>query len=418
MPAKPRLLAAFKLSAMLTLSILFTSTTFAQTVYNFQGAPDGALPNGPLVKDAAGNFYGTTGSGGAFGFGSIYELMAGGGEKVLYSFTGGADGLGPAGRMLRDGNGYLIGAAAGGGNEGGNCGGVNGCGTVWVLSPTGKLRVIYTFTGGADGAGPGGGLIRGANGVFYGTTTQGGSTTGPCEAQSESQFGCGVVFQVNRDGAYTVLHTFTGGSDGQLPVAALTPDASGSLYGTTLYGGASTSTACTSFQPSGCGVVFKIDPSGNYSLVHTFNGTPDAAWPLENSVTLDAAGNLYGSTSGGGASQWGAVYKITATGSESVLYSFTGGTDGAIPRSGLIRDGKGNLFGTTSSGPISSTSQCTSATCGVLFKLAPSGTETVLHRFAGRSLPVGDLLLDQGFLYGTTLGGGTDNAGLVFKVKQ
>ena len=371
------------------------------------------------MKDGAGNFYGTTGSGGVLGFGSIYELMAGGGEKLLYSFTGGADGLGPAGRILRDGNGYLIGTAAGGGNFGGNCGGVSQVsGTAWVLSPTGKLRVIYTFTGGADGAGPGGGLIRGANGVFYGTTTQGGSTTGPCVAQSETQFGCGVAFRLDRDGTFTVLHTFTGGSDGQLPVAALTLDAWGNLYGTTLYGGDSTSTACTSDQPSGCGVVFKIDAWGNYSLVHTFNGTPDAAWPLENPVTLDADGNLYGSTSGGGASRWGAVYKIDSTGTESVLYSFTGGSDGAIPRSGLIRDAKGNLYGTTSFGPVNSSVQCNAATCGVVFKLTPSGTETVLYKFPGRYEPVGDLLLDQGYLWGTTLGGGTANAGVVFKVKQ
>jgi len=417
MPAKARSFVVFRICALLTLSILFTSTAFAQTVYNFQGTPDGSLPDGRLVNDAAGNFYGTTGSGGAFGFGSIYELMAGGGEKVLYSFTGGSDGWGPAGRMLRDGNGYLIGTAAGGGNFGGNCGGVNGCGTAWVLSPAGKLRVFYTFTGGTDGANPAGGLVRGANGKFYGTTEQGGSTAGPCVAQSVSQFGCGVVFQLDRAGTYAVLHTFTG-ADGQFPVAALTLDASGNLYGTTLYGGGSASSACTSQQPSGCGAVFKIDALGNYSLLHTFNGTPDAGWPEENDVTLDAAGNLYGTTSGGGASQWGAVYKIASAGTESVLYSFTGGNDGAIPRSGLIRDGKGNLYGSTSFGPINSSVQCTASTCGVVFKLTPAGTETVLHRFPGRSLPVGDLLLDQGYLYGTTLGGGSGSAGVVFKVKE
>jgi len=417
MPLSPLSSVTLKISAFLTLCIVFTFTASAQIVYNFQGTPDGALPDARLVTDAAGNFYGTTESGGAFGFGSIYELMAGGGEKVLYSFTGGADGMSPSGRMLRDGNGYLIGTAAGGGSFGGNCGGVNGCGTAWVLSPTGNLRVIYSFTGSADGAGPGGGLIRGANGVYYGTTTMGGSTTGPCEAQSVSQFGCGVVFQLDRNGTYTVLHTFAGGSDGQWPVAALTLDAAGNLYGTTLYGGGSTSAACTTDQPSGCGVVFKIDASWNYSLLHTFNGTPDAAWPLESDVTLDAAGNLYGTTSGGGASQWGAVYKIDSAGSESVLYSFTGGKDGAIPRSGLIRDGKGNLYGTASFGPISTSAQCNAATCGVVFKLAPSGTETVLFKFPGRYLPVGDLLLDQGFLYGTTTGGGSHNAGTVFKIK-
>jgi uncharacterized repeat protein (TIGR03803 family) len=417
MPHKAISSVTFKISAVLTLSIIFTVTASAQIVYNFLGTPDGAIPDGRLVKDAAGNFYGTTGFGGAFGSGSIYELRAEGGERILYSFTGGVDGWGPGGRMIRDGSGVLVGTAAGGGGEGGNCGGINGCGVVWVLSPGGKLQVLYSFTGGADGAGPAGGLVPGPNGVFYGTTTMGGSTAGPCEAQSVSQFGCGVVFQIGRDGTYTVLHTFTGGADGQWPVAALAKDASGNLYGTTLYGGGSTSAACTSEQPSGCGVVFKIDKSGHYSVLYTFNGTPDAGWPLESALTLDAAGNLYGTTSGGGASKWGTVYQISATGTESVLYSFTGGADGAIPRSGLIRDGRGTLYGTASFGPISSTAECTAATCGVVFKLTLSGTETVLYKFPGRYLPVGDLLLNQGYLYGTTMGGGSQNDGVVFKIK-
>lgn len=405
----------FKISALLTLSVFFTCTAYAQIVYNFLGTPDGAMPEGRLLADTAGNLYGTTTGGGAFGFGSIYELKAGGGEKILYSFTGAADGAAPSGKMLRDGNGYLIGTAEGGGSFGGNCGFLNGCGTAWILSPTGKLRVLYTFTGEADGSSPEGGLLRGANGVFYGTAEYGGSTSGPCAAQSVSQFGCGVAFQLDRNGTYTVLHTFTGGSDGQWPVSPLAIDASGNLYGTTLYGG-STSAVCTSQENKGCGVVFKVDASGHESVLYAFNGTPDAAWPIENDVTLDASGNLYGSTIGGGASQFGAVYKVDSAGSESVLYSFTGGSDGALPRSGLVLDAKGNLFGTTTSGPTI-TNQCDSATCGVVFKLTPAGTETVLYKFRGNYAPIGDLLLNQGYLYGTTTGGGSHNAGVVFRIK-
>jgi uncharacterized repeat protein (TIGR03803 family) len=407
----------FKICALFTFSILFTTTTFSQTLYSFQGTPDGAVPEGQLVKDDAGNLYGTTESGGALGYGSIYELTAGGVETILYSFTGGADGWSPSGTMLRDGNGYLIGTAAGGGSEGGNCAFINGCGTAWVLSPTGKLRVLYTFTGESDGATPAGGLIRGATGIFYGTAEYGGSTTGACVAQSVTQFGCGVVFQLDRDGTYTVLHTFSGGSDGQWPMAPLVLDASGNLYGTTLYGG-STSAACTSQGFNGCGVAFKVDATGQESVVYAFNGTPDAAWPLENDLTLDAAGNIYGTTAGGGASKWGAVYKIDSAGSESVLYSFTGGRDGAIPRSGLIRDTQGNLYGTTIWGPLSSTNQCNGVTCGVVFKLTPSGTETVIHRFPSYFLPVGDMLLDQGYLYGTTMHGDRQNDGIVFRIKR
>jgi uncharacterized repeat protein (TIGR03803 family) len=408
--------ATCKISALLALCIFLSSAASAQFAYTFQGTPDGALPEGGLVKDSSGNLYGTTGSGGAFGAGSIYELPASGGEKVLYSFTGGADGASPTGRILRQANGFLIGTAAAGSNLGGNCGFLNGCGVVWALSPGGKLRVLYTFTGETDGAVPRSGLVRGANGLFYGTTQYGGSSTGPCIASSETTFGCGVAFQVDLQGAYSVLHTFNGGSDGQSPIAPLTLDASGNLYGTTLYGG-STSAVCTAQEFKGCGVVFKIDSSGQESVVYAFNGAPDAAWPLENDVTLDATGNLYGSTTGGGASQWGAVYKIDSAGHESVLYSFSAGMDGAAPRSGLIRDPKGNLYGTASTGPINSLGQCSAATCGGLFKLTPTGTETVLFSFPANYIPVGDLLLNQGNLYGTTLSGGADNAGVVFKIK-
>jgi uncharacterized repeat protein (TIGR03803 family) len=416
MPRKTILSVTSKISALLTLSIIFTSTALAQMPHTFRGTPDGAMPEGRLVSDPAGNLYGTTEIGGAYGNGSIYELMATGGERILYSFTGAADGGYPSGKMVRDDNGDLIGTASGGGSLGGNCAFLTGCGVVWMLSPGGKLRVLYTFTGGADGAAPLGGLVRGPNGVFHGAAEYGGSTAGPCEAQNDSQFGCGVVFQINGDGAYTVWHTFTGASDGQFPIAPLALDASGNLYGTTLYGGGSTTAVCTSQEYKGCGVVFKVDASGHESVVYAFNGTPDAAWPIENDVTLDAADNLYGSTSGGGAFQYGAVYKIDSTGTESVLHSFTGGSDGAIPRSGLLLDAKGNLYGTTTSGPTI-TDQCDSATCGVVFQLTPAGTETVLYKFPGNYDPIGDLLLDQGFLYGTTMGGGSHNDGLVFKIK-
>lgn len=416
MPRKTVSSYVFKISALLTLSIIFTSTALAQMPYTFRGTPDGAMPEGRLVSDPAGNLYGTTEIGGALGNGSIYELLATGGEKILYSFAGGADGGYPSGRMVREANGYLIGTASGGGSLGGNCAFLNGCGVVWMVSPGGQLQVLHTFTGGADGAAPQGGVVRGANGTFYGATELGGSTTGECEAQNETQFGCGVVYQINGNGDFAVLHAFAAGSDGQWPIAPLSLDASGNLYGTTFYGG-STTAACTSQENKGCGVVFKIDASGHESVVYAFAGPPDASWPIENDVTLDSAGNLCGTTAGGGASQYGAVYKIDSAGSESVLYSFTGGSDGAIPRSGLILDGKGNLYGTTTSGPTL-TGECDSATCGVVFKLTPAGTETVLFKFPGNYDPIGDLLADKGYLYGTTMSGGRPNEGVVFKVKQ
>lgn len=417
MPRKTFSSCVFTLNTLLTLSIIFTSSAWAQMAHTFRGTPDGAMPEGRLVSDSAGDLYGTTEIGGALGYGSIYELMASGGERILYSFSGAADGGYPTGKMVREANGFLVGTASGGGNLGGNCGFLNGCGVVWMLNPSGKLRVLYTFTGGVDGAAPLGGLVRGVNGTFYGAAEYGGSSAGECAAQNETQFGCGVIYQINGNGVFAVLHTFSAGSDGQWPIAPLELDASGNLYGTTLYGGGSTTAVCTSEENKGCGVVFKVDTSGHESVLYAFNGAPDAGWPIENDVVVDAAGNLYGTTIGGGASQYGAVYKVDSTGTESVLYSFIGGSDGALPRSGLVLDAKGNLYGTTTSGPTL-TGGCDSATCGVVFKLTPAGTETVLYKFPGNYDPIGDLLADKGYLYGTTMGGGKPNDGVVFRVKQ
>jgi uncharacterized repeat protein (TIGR03803 family) len=202
----------------------------------------------------------------------------------------------------------------------------------------------------------------------------------------------------------TTLHSFGQGSDGRSPVAGLIFDASGNLYGTTLGGGANEK-----------GTVFKLSPSGSETVLYSFTGGSDGGAPYAGLI-FDSSGNLYGTTSDGGnpadcdSSGCGTVFKLTPSGSETVLHSFTGGSDGGDPYAGLIFDASGNVYGTTESGFSS----------GTVFKVTPSGSETVLHKFAGGSdggNPGAGLIADaSGNLYGTTGDGGADGYGTVFKV--
>jgi uncharacterized repeat protein (TIGR03803 family) len=214
-----------------------------------------------------------------------------------------------------------------------------------------------------------------------------------------------VVFKIDPSGNETVLYSFTGGVDGGYPYGGsllLGPD--GSLYGTTTFGG------------SGFGVVFKVDSSGHETVLYTFTGGADGAYP--NGVIRDSAGNLYGTANGGGASGAGVVYKLDLSGHETVLYTFTGEADGAYP-SGVIRDSAGNFYSTASNGGDLS---CNAPYgCGVVFKVDPSGNETVLYAFTGGAdgeYPNAGLIFGpEGNLYGTTAFGGQTNAGVVFEIK-
>ena len=264
------------------------------------------------------------------------------------------------------------------------------------------FTLLYSFTGGADGRTPGGGVILDAAGNLYGTTTQGGNLA--CSQ------GCGTVFKVDGAGNETVLYSFagTGAGDGEYPRATLVMDALGNLFGTTDIGGA-----------FGYGTVFKLDTTGKETVLHSFSGVSgDGAFPF-GGVVRDEQGNLYGTTEAGGTSNCGTVFKLDATGKETVLYSFaaTGG-DGKRPYAGVVRDEQGNLYGTTAVGGV--------AGYGTVFKLDTTGKETVLHSFAvsgGDGLhPETSLVLDEkGNLYGTTYSGGrgvNGGNGVVFKLNK
>jgi uncharacterized repeat protein (TIGR03803 family) len=219
-------------------------------------------------------------------------------------------------------------------------------------------------------------LIPDAAGNLYGTTEFGGVYNGYCETPDpHNNYTCGVVFKLSPSGNETVLHTFAGRpTDGGNPSAGLLRDAAGNLYGTTVVGGPGSS-ACLPYSASGtCGVVFKLSPTGTETLLHTFTG-PDGASPSAGLIK-DTRGNLYGTTSRGGAHGQGVVFELIRCDSEpsgyefKVLYSFTGGADGALPRAGLVQDSAGNLYGTTQFGGATSTCHPPNG-CGVVFRVTP-----------------------------------------------
>ena len=280
------------------------------------------------------------------------------------------------------------------------------------------FSVLYTFTGGTDGGTPNTSLARDKAGNLYGTTQLGGDAA--CYPLGG---GCGVVFKLDPSGRETVLFAFTAvngsyGPDGVFP-SGLALDPAGNLYGTAFFGG---DLNCTDFPGFGCGTVFKIDSSGKFTLLHQFTAGTDGSNPAAFLIR-DSKGNLYGTTQyGGQGADVGTVFKVDSKDKESVLYSFQSGTDGGTPVTGLVRDSAGNLYGATLYGGDMS---CTSLGCGTIFKVDSSGKHTVLYKYHGGKNGRGssDLFRDtSGNLYGTTyIGGNTacaspDGCGTVFEL--
>jgi uncharacterized repeat protein (TIGR03803 family) len=341
-------------------------------LYSFQGGTDGELPSSGLILDHAGNLYGTTESGGADKSGTAFELSpnSNGGwtETILYSFLGSPDGEAPQG-LIFDGSGNLYGATARGGLS--VCAHDDPCGTIFELSPNGSggwtETIIYAFSD-ADGALPNPGLIFDQSGNLYGTTFGGGS--GDCPF---SGYGCGTAFELSPNGSggwtETRLYNFQDNTDGSTPEAGLILDQSGNLYGTAAEGGGSGN--CNNV---GCGTVFMLSPNGSGKWTETtldsFQGPSDGGTP-EAGLLFDQAGNLYGTTAAGGADNSGTVFELSPNGSggwtESPLYKFQGGSDGAYPSSGVISDRTGNLYGTTFYGGGNGCFE--SLGCGVVFEV-------------------------------------------------
>jgi len=378
-----------------------------KTLYRFTGtATDGQAPIAGLIFDKAGNLYGTTFQGGAYDDGTVFKLTPNSegawAESVLHSFNvDDKDGGYPFAGVMLDSAGSLYGTTG--------YGGAYDYGTVFKLTPhndgSWAESVLYSFDGN-HGRTPRGGLIFDAAGNLYGTTAAGGSG---CNGD-----GCGTIFKLtpNKDGSWTerVLHRFNI-TDGYAPVAGLTFDLAGNLYGTTQDAGVY----------DGFGTVFKLTPrscgSWTEMVLYQFLGGVDGAFPSANMI-FDKTGNLYSTTWTGGTDSWGTVFKLTPSKhgewTESVLHSFTNdGEDGLEPLSGVIFDPVGNLYGATSEGGAYGK--------GTVFKLTLSGEETVLHSFKDHpgASPAGGIIFDErGNLYGTTSGDYSKTHGSVFEITQ
>jgi uncharacterized repeat protein (TIGR03803 family) len=397
---------ALGLAIVLVAAVMATPSAQAShftVLYNFTGGADGAYPMyGSLVLDKAGNLYGTD-SGGASGYGVVFKLDAKNGKlTVLYSFTGGEDGATPYAGLVRDAAGNLYGTTT--------SGGASGYGVVFKLEKTGKESVLYSFTGGNDGGKPIGGLVRDSAGNLYGTTNLGGA------------LGCGVVFRLDKTGKETVLHNFSGWpTDGCSPVSSLVLNKAGNLlFGATNSGGA-----------WDVGVVFKMGAkTGEETVLHSFNYSTgdDGAGPW-GALLVGPGGDLYGTTSWGGNGgsdgdyDVGTVFKVDPeTGKEAVLWDFDGiGEDEGGPYGGVIQNKAGKLYGT-------STEDITGDSPGAVWELDPkTGNLSVLYNFSGPpdgAYPLASLVMDpKGALYGTTEYGGSGSCsiywggcGVVFKL--
>ena len=354
-----------------------------KVLYSLGGSGDAANPYAGLIN-VNGMLYGTTAYGGANGDGTVFSITPSGTETVLYSFKGGSgDGEYPFAGLIN-----VKGTFYGTTSEGGaNCDSSGGCGTVFAITPSGTETVLHSFGGSGDGNGPLAGLIS-VKDKLYGTTMEGGAN------------GDGTVFSITRSATETVLYSFKGGSaDGEFPLAGLI-NVKGTLYGTTVYGDASND-----------GTVFSITPSGTESMLYGFKGgSGDGERPYAGLINVN--GTLYGTTHLGGANSYGAVFSMTTSGTETVLYSFKGGSgDGEYPYARLINV-KGRLYGTTIEGGANGV--------GTVFSTTRSGIETVLHNFGGAGdgqYPYyGGLINVKGKLYGTTYYGGANGNGTVFRL--
>jgi uncharacterized repeat protein (TIGR03803 family) len=357
-----------------------------------------------LLQGADGNFYGTSRNGGAYGEGAVFRVTPAGAVTLLYSFSGGidgsTDGAWPNGPLIEL-FGEFYGTTA--------YGGTAGAGTVFKMTGTGRVTLLHSFTGGAngssvgttDGAYPLGSLLRGWDGNLYGVTQQGGAGSDKI----------GTVFRISRSGDEAVLHSFYAetGDDGGGPVAGLMQASDGNFYGTTESGGRNFA-----------GTIFKMKPSGEETVLYDFEGNPsgtpsvDGSLP-EASLIEGADHHLYGTTGYGGLYGGGIAFKVSLAGKETVLHSFGKGNDGVGADSPLLLASDGNFYGTTANGGAYHSPDAYGN--GTAYKLTPAGVETVIYSFDyadGESVYGGLIEGKDHNLYGSSPDGGLGSNGAVF----
>jgi uncharacterized repeat protein (TIGR03803 family) len=348
-------------------------------LHDFAGT-DGQSPTATVTLDSAGNVYATADYGGANSGGTLVKIAPDGTETVLHAFGSTGDGSTPDGAVTIDSSGNIIGTT--------NSGGSGGNGTIWELAADGTYSILHSFATN-EGSFVRGRLVEDSKGNFYGTALFGGST------------GDGTIFEYSPNGTLTVLHTF-GGTDGQFPEHGLARDAAGNLFGATAFGGTSNN-----------GSVYEVAANGTFSSLYSFTGGTDGGF-LYGTVAVDKNDNLYGNAANDGANGAGTVFKLASNGTLTVLYNFTNGTDGGDPEGDMLLVGK-DLYSTAGSGGGS-------CACGVVYKVTATGTESVLHAFAGGTTDGGGysdgVIMDKNALYGTTESDGTSGDGVVFRLKK
>jgi uncharacterized repeat protein (TIGR03803 family) len=399
---------------------------------------EGQIPLGALIAGGDGNFYGITSQGAlggetaAFrGNGTVFKISPAGNLTTVYRFAPAPFGSSPHAALIEKSDGNFYGTSLGG---------TSNAGAIFKITPTGNFTRLYNFTGDADGASPEAALAEGSDGNFYGTTNSGGANGG------------GTVWKTTPAGAFTLVHSFTSGADGEGPQAPLVLGSDSSLYGVASSGGAGGASYGTAFKltsagivvplhsflpgegtfPAGAlvqggdgnfygtaqagegnvtGTVFKMSPSGAVTKLHSFTGNPDGAAPSA-ALTRGGDGVFYGTTMLGGSQDRGTIFKITTGGVLTILYRFTGGDDGSVPQAPLMAAGDGNFYGTTSSGGSNSN--------GTLFRITPAGALTTLYAFpqpGDGAKPLAGLIQGQdGSFYGTTSVGGQNGFGTIFKL--
>ena len=391
----------------------------------------GRTPLADLVKGSDGNFYGTTSAGGTYTYGSVYKMTPAGAITILKQFDYTNDGAYPNGELIDGNDGYFYGMTSAGGN--------NTYGTIFKINSTGSFTVLKHFNIVADGSNPRGHLVLAADGNFYGMTYGGGAN------------GAGTIFKMTPAGVYTTIHSFNKTTEGGNSYSSLTLGKDGNLYGVNYGGGtynygtifkcttSGTFTVlhqvnglvdgascqsdliqatdgnfygtCYNGGPNGSGTIFKVTPTGTFTVLRSLVWTTDGSNPL-GSLYQNSDGFLYGTTSGAGANQAGVFFKISTAGAYTVLHAFAPATEGSTPKTALVKGNDGNLYGTTSAGGIN--------TYGTIYKITIAGVLTPLAQFHGGAIgntPYESLIKGKdSAYYGTTSSGGAFGTGTIFKI--
>lgn len=401
---------------MVLFTLLFVATIAAgaaqaQTytvLHAFTAGTDGADPT-PIIRDEEGNIYGATKFGGipscgADSCGTVFKIDSAGNESTLYRFEGGNNGYGPFAGLARDAKGNLYGTTQGNGF-------VGGASVVFKVSPQGQETVLFVAGETAQGCCLDSPVALDAQGNVYGMSPYGGK---PNCGLAQNNLGCGTLFKITPDGKFKVLHVFKG-KDGIQPEGGVVLDAQGNIYGTAVWGG---NLKC--YYPGwgegagpGCGTIYKLEPSGKFTVLHTFTGPHDGSYPL--GLIIDSAGNLYGIADSGGDiiphSNYkyglGTVFKVDTSGKYSVLFTFTPETTlNHLYASHLARDSGGNLYG------IQQANNCAGGGC--IFRIDPKGNYTDVYDFTFEQSgdpsfydAMGLVLGSDGDFYGSTPFGGS-----------